>query len=175
MSIKDNRKDIGFTQQEMAGYLGLHRVQLAMLEKGLRDIPYKAVPQWSKLTDSLESDAELEPIEAALRDKDQQPVADLLQLFTLKQSHSVLKYRKRLVEMKQQYDQAIKTLALVTLLRQKELEPIEQRTMWLNMLESRAMQRSRQCQPTEQVLLWLKLRALELMEQEAALYNNNIS
>jgi len=163
---------MGFTQQELSGYLGICRIQLTLFEKGNRQMPYKASTKLGRMQRWLEDAEGLEQIQAAIQEGQQLEVPAFLAMQAAKCSRTVYVLQRKLARMQQAYRHCIKVLAIVAKLRQlPSLGTGRAEEVWLNHLEARTLKRCCGCGPGQQAILSSRLRAMVFLQGEVANYN----
>jgi len=173
--MNDNKKirtGMGFTQRELAGYLGICRTQLTLFEKGNRQMPYKASTKFSRMKRWLEDAEGLAQMEAAILEEQQIEVPAFLAMHAAKCSRAVYVLERKLERMQQDYKHYLKVLATVAKLRQlPSLGTGRAEEVWLNHLEARVLKRCCECDLGQQAILSARLHAMVFLQGEIANYN----
>jgi len=171
MNNKQKRESMGFTQQELAGYLGVDRTQLAKTEIGHRGMPYRALDKWARLRRCFEGVGDLGQAEAAIKQRQQERVSKLIAKQFVLCSKEASRLQQRLNRMEDHYQQCLRSLAFVAAARQlPDLRDWEQ--VSLNRLEARAIKKSWTCGPAKKLGLVTKLKGLTSMQQELEAQKN---
>ncbi len=168
MSINQIRKEMGFSQQELAGYLGLSRTQVADFESGQRDLPHKATGKWTRMKHCLDSAEELDANAAAIQQAhQQQQVAPFMAKMASRCQRNVYVLQQQLQAMETEYAECVGTLALIAQLC--KLPPSSRgNEIWINQVEARMQKNCWACGPGKQAVVSLKLQAMVWMQEQLA-------
>ncbi len=167
MNINQIRKEMGFSQQELAGWLGLSRTQVADFENGQRDLPHKTTGKWTRMKYCLDSTEELDAEAAAIQQAHQQQVAPFVAKMASSCHRNVYVLQQQLQAMQAEYAQCVQTLAFVAQLRKL---PADSRgnEIWINQVEARMQKNCWACGPGKQAVVSLKLQAMVWMQAQLA-------
>ncbi len=171
-SAKQIRRQYGFTQQQLAGYLGVTKGLLSMAELGKRTLPTAAMLKISgmlQLPDSHSTNSTDKKITERLK-KQQAGAAKALEAHARNCAATAAMTAKKLTGLKKNYEQAINTLNLVSQLRQVQAanDTISKKdVLWQNMVEAIALKRLDACGEGAQELLRIKIASLQNQAQKA--------
>ncbi len=172
MSIQQERKKMGFTQQELSTYLGVNRTDLTKTERGKRVIPHRSLSKWLKLKRCLEDEAGLKQATSQVLEQQHARLRDFMnhERCLIANNISVLEYR--LNRMEATYQACIQGLAFVAQLREQyEVNQQEEELLGAAHLEARATKKIRSCGLDKQAALFMKLKTLKQMEREMAAFD----
>jgi DNA-binding XRE family transcriptional regulator len=170
MSLKKYREELGFTQQELAGFLKISRTQLVKAEKYHRSMPYKTISTTIKIDQCLMDKGALEQLVAGTKQQHWQlQVPNWATKQANKLGHTIGVMERKLANMEKQYQQYVAALANVCKLQQMP-NLTEGQTISLNLAEARIRVRCHSCGPGPQAALSIKLKAAVFMQAELAQY-----
>jgi len=167
MNINQIRKEMGFSQQELAGYLGLSRTQIADAAKGQRALPYKTTGKWTRMKYCLDSKEELDTEAATIQQELESQVLPFMNKLASRCNRNLYVLQQKLQGMQAEYAECVKTLAFIARLR--SLPPNSKgNEIWLNQVESRMQKNCWACGPGMQAVVSLKLQAMVWMQEQLA-------
>ncbi len=152
------RKVLGLTQEQLAGLLGIKRVELAMAERGIRLLPLKASNRLSLLEFSI-----TEPIETDT------PVNKPLMELQLEQCRRKLKQNILLLQkMQEQETQCFKCMQALHLLATQQPNDASKIkvNLWIASIETVVQEELKHCGKTLQQIIECEITALQTMEQK---------
>ncbi len=171
-SAKQIRRQYGFTQQQLAGYLGITKGLLSMAELGKRTLPTAAMLKISsmlQLPDSHSTNSTDKKIAERLK-KQQAYAAKSLEAHARNCAAAAAMANKKLTGLEKNYEQAINTLNLVSQLRQVQAAngtAAKKDILWQNMVEAIAFAKLDTCGEATQQLLRIKKETLEIQAEKA--------
>jgi transcriptional regulator with XRE-family HTH domain len=170
MNITDIRTEMGFSQAELAGYLGLNRMQVTLAERANRHLPHKVIGKWTRMKYCRDNTGEMDAAMAAIAAEQASEVEPVLTDLVKQYKQKVFILQHKLEDMEEEYNRCLQTQAFVTLLR--KLPPENRgKEAWINRIEARVNKTYDKCGPGVQALVSLKLEAaLWMLEQLANRY-----
>lgn len=170
----NNRKQMGFTQEELAVILRVDRTVLAKVEKGKRELPYRSLAEWSTLKRCVENAEAMDSMITSIVLQHQERLSQYVTKQRLYLEHAAYLMQQKLDRMKTQYQQCVKELAFVATLRGQGPLP-ENMEVSVGRLEARAMKRNWACGPDKQVALSIGIAAMTYVQQELDVLQQRIS
>jgi transcriptional regulator with XRE-family HTH domain len=160
------RLQYGFTQQQLADYLGVTKGLLSMVESGKRTLPTAALLKLgSMLQTPAGNDTGITGKKNTERlERQQAGAAKALEAHARNCAVDAALANKKLTGLKKNYDQAVNTLELVSKLRRVQAgndTAAKKDILWQNMVEAIALKRLDACGEGAQQLLRIKIEALQ--------------
>jgi transcriptional regulator with XRE-family HTH domain len=164
MKLAETRMQMGFTQQELAGCLGVSCTQVTMYEQGCRMLPYRVLSQLRRMECCLEDETELAPIKTALMAAHQLEAKKALEVHARNTHYAITRLRWKLKRLEEAYNHCLTVLAFVACARKLPMSD-RKHELWLNRLEARTNCRCLSCGPEKQVMVSLRLQSLVLLHE----------
>jgi transcriptional regulator with XRE-family HTH domain len=166
------RLQYGFTQQQLAQYLGIAKGLLSMAELGKRTLPTAALIKLASIQQlpAYNNAAGTSKKITERLSTQQAAAAKTLQTHALKCTADAAAAMKKLTGLEKKFNQAMGTLTLVSQLRQLQAgngTVAKKDILWQNMVEAIAVEKLHRCGAAAQQLLRIKIASLQQQADHA--------
>ncbi|MBL7727842.1 MAG: helix-turn-helix transcriptional regulator [Dinghuibacter sp.] len=165
-SIKEIRKIMGLSQQQMAIYLGVTRTHFSMAETRRRELPAAALIKMAALQNILQKS---KPGTPKLHQPQKEKDWATLQQYANKCRREAKLAQKKLEQVQLRYQNCVHTLLAVEVLQNRlpNGKQAKKDELWLAALHAQTQQQMARCSMGKQVLLTLKAQLLLQMATRA--------
>jgi hypothetical protein len=174
--MKEIRKDLNLTQQEMASLLNVSRSAIAMYEKGMRELPAAASLAYNKLMlfwqQSMGRQRTLRPINSPFLQVEQTQCTARLKACQERAAATIVHITQQLSAMEQKHQKLSQQLHVL----QSLMQDARPGTLQMSLLKNREQMvliRLSKCSPERRQMLQFRLQVLTA-RQKAALSGNVI-
>lgn len=160
------RETLGFSQQELADYLGVSRSRISMAEGRRRELPTAALLKIGALEKIIQNNL---PCKGTHLQKQFDKDAGVMRRFAQQCSHEAEAAKKILRRMQQDYGRCLQALAAIeqlqNMLPQEKTNKKDQLCLELQQLKT--LKKLSACAPARQMKLTLTIQALQLQAAKA--------
>lgn len=160
------RETLGFSQQELADYLGVSRSRISMAEGRRRELPTAALLKIGALEKIIQNNL---PYKGTHLQKQFDKDAGIMRRFAQQCSHEAEAAKRILHRMQQEYQRCLQALAAIeqlqNLLPQEKINKKDR--ICLELLQLKTLKKLSVCTPAMQMKLTLTIQALEMQAAEA--------